>query len=126
ADDVAYLLAHASRFLTLPLSTGDVVGAYAGLRPLISAGAVPSARLSRRHEVVRSAEGFYSIIGGKLTTYRRMAEDVINAATGRVGGMPSRTRTLPLDGSEGLDAAGAPASAPGDGDRRAGGGADGR
>src|SRR5438105_865356 len=52
ADDVAYLLAHASRFLTLPLSTGDVVGAYAGLRPLISAGAVPSARLSRRHEVV--------------------------------------------------------------------------
>src|SRR5205807_1715089 len=57
ADDVAYLLAHASRFLTLPLSTGDVVGAYAGLRPLISAGAVPSARLSRRHAVVRSAEG---------------------------------------------------------------------
>jgi len=105
AGDVAYLLAHASRFLTLPLSTGDVVGAYAGLRPLISAGTVPSARLSRRHEVVRSAEGFYSIIGGKLTTYRRMAEDVINAATGRITGMPSRTRTLPLDGSAGLDVA---------------------
>ena len=105
AEDVAYLLAHASRFLTIPLSTGDVVGAYAGLRPLISAGTAPSARLSRRHEVVRSAEGFYAIIGGKLTTYRRMAEDVINAAIGRVGGMPSRTRTLPLLGSDGLDEA---------------------
>ncbi|HKV44019.1 MAG TPA: glycerol-3-phosphate dehydrogenase/oxidase [bacterium] len=101
-DDVAYLLGHASRFLTVPLHAREILGAFASLRPLVSLGARPSARLSRRHEVVRSAEGFYSIIGGKLTTYRRMAEDVMNAATGRRAGTPSPTRTLPLVGAAGL------------------------
>lgn len=104
-DDVDYLLDHASRFLTAPIDRRDVIGAYAGLRPLISAGSGSSARLSRRHEVVQSAAGFYSIIGGKLTTYRRMAEDVVNAATGRRIGMASPTRTLGLSGAEGLGAA---------------------
>jgi len=101
-DDVTYLLDHASRFLAAPLSPRDVVGAFAGLRPLISAGGAASARLSRRHQVVPSAPGFYSVIGGKLTTFRRMAEDVMNLATGRRAGTPSRTRTLPLAGGEGL------------------------
>ena len=104
-DDVDYLLDHASRFLTAPIDRRDIIGAYAGLRPLISAGSGSSARLSRRHGVVRSAAGFYSIIGGKLTTYRRMAEDVVNAATGRRVGMASPTRTLGLSGTEGLGAA---------------------
>jgi glycerol-3-phosphate dehydrogenase len=101
-DDVTYLLDHASRFLAAPLSPRDVVGAFAGLRPLISAGGAASARLSRRHQVVPSAPGFYSVIGGKLTTFRRMAEDAMNLATGRRAGTPSRTRTLPLAGAEGL------------------------
>jgi len=104
-DDVDYLIDHASRFLTAPIDRRDVIGAYAGLRPLISAGSGSSARLSRRHGVVQSAAGFYSIIGGKLTTYRRMAEDVVNAATGRRIGMASPTRTLGLSGAEGLGAA---------------------
>jgi glycerol-3-phosphate dehydrogenase len=98
-DDVAYLLDHAARFLTVPLPAREILGAFASLRPLVSIGGRSSAHLSRRHEVVRSAEGFYSIIGGKLTTYRRMAEDVMNAATGRRAGTPSRTRTLPLIGA---------------------------
>ncbi len=101
-DDVAYLLDHASRFLTVPLSLRDVHSAFSGLRPLISTGTAASARLSRRHEVVPSAPGFYSIIGGKLTTFRRMAEDVVNVATGRRVGTPSRTRTLCLAGADGL------------------------
>jgi len=101
-DDVEYLLDHASRFLAAPIDRRDVIGAYAGLRPLISAGSGSSARLSRRHGVVQSTAGFYSVIGGKLTTYRRMAEDVVNAATGRRMGTPSPTRTLCLSGAEGL------------------------
>jgi glycerol-3-phosphate dehydrogenase len=100
--DVAYLLDHASRFLAVPLDRRDIVGVYAGLRPLISADNASSAHLSRRHGVVRSGEGFYSIIGGKLTTFRRMAEDVVNAATGRRTGTRSPTRGLPLVGAEGL------------------------
>jgi glycerol-3-phosphate dehydrogenase len=103
--DVSYLLDHASRFLTVPLDRRDVIGAYAGLRPLISAGSGSTARLSRRHGVFQSGAGFYSIIGGKLTTFRRMAEDVVNAATGRRLGTPSPTRGLPLSGAAGLDKA---------------------
>lgn len=100
--DVAYLLDHASRFLAVPIERRDLIGAYAGLRPLISGGAASSAHLSRRHGVVRSGAGFYSIIGGKLTTFRRMAEDVLNAATGRRPGTRSPTWRLPLIGAEGL------------------------
>jgi glycerol-3-phosphate dehydrogenase len=101
-DDVDYLLDHASRFLAVPIDRRDVIGAYAGLRPLISTGSGSSAGLSRRHGVVQSTAGFFSIIGGKLTTYRRMAEDVVNAATGRRMGTPSPTRTRCLFGAEGL------------------------
>jgi glycerol-3-phosphate dehydrogenase len=103
--DVAYLLDHASRFLTTPLTRADVLGAYAGLRPLVSrarADGTASARLSRRHEVVPSGEGFVTIVGGKLTTYRRMAEDTVNCVLHRHAGTVSPTRTLLLDGAEGL------------------------
>jgi glycerol-3-phosphate dehydrogenase len=100
--DVSYLLDHASRFLTIPLDRRDVIGAYAGLRPLISAGSGSTARLSRRHGVFQSGPGVYSIVGGKLTTFRRMAEDVVNAATGRRTGTPSPTRGMRLSGTDGL------------------------
>lgn len=102
ADDASYLITHASRFLTAPPAAGDALGAFAGLRPLVSSGRMVSRRLSRRHEIVGSAEGFFSVIGGKLTTFRRMAEDAINLATGRAEGTPSRTRDLPLVGAEDL------------------------
>lgn len=101
-SDVAYLLDHASRFLAVPIERRDLIGVYAGLRPLISGGTDSSAHLSRRHGVVRSEDGFYSIIGGKLTTFRRMAEDVLNALTGRRTGTRSPTWRLPLVGAEGL------------------------
>jgi len=106
--DVDYLLDHASRFLAVRLTDRDVLGAFAGLRPLVSMGTgmrASSARLSRRHEVVPGAEGFVSIVGGKLTAYRRMAEDVMDAATGRRAGAPSPTRRLLLDGADGLSGA---------------------
>jgi glycerol-3-phosphate dehydrogenase len=100
--DVAYLVDHASRFLTVPVAAADALGAYAGLRPLLSTvtgSKAASARLSRRHATFHGAEGFVSIVGGKLTTYRRMAEDVLNIVTGRPEGTPSPTRSLALDGA---------------------------
>jgi glycerol-3-phosphate dehydrogenase len=101
-QDVAYLLDHAARFLIAGIDRRDVIGVYAGLRPLVSAGRGSSAALSRRHAVVPGPAGFYSIIGGKLTTYRRMAEEVVNAATGRGPQDASPTRRLCLAGAHGL------------------------
>ncbi|MGH2348409.1 MAG: FAD-dependent oxidoreductase, partial [bacterium] len=76
AEEIAYLLDHANRYLTRPLGIGDVVGAYAGLRPLIAAREGSTAALSREHAVVESPGGLVSIIGGKLTSFRHMARDV--------------------------------------------------
>ncbi len=105
AGDIAYLLDHASRFLRTPLRREDVRGVYAGLRPLVStvgAHGASSAHLSRRHEVVVGADGFMTIVGGKLTSYREMAEDTMNQVLGQRRGTPSPTRDLRLDGAEGL------------------------
>jgi glycerol-3-phosphate dehydrogenase len=80
------------------------VSAYAGLRPLLAADAAGggTARLSRRHEIYSGPAGLITIAGGKLTTYRRMAEDAVNCVLGRPGGAPSPTRNLALDGAEGF------------------------
>jgi glycerol-3-phosphate dehydrogenase len=102
--DVSYLLEHAARFLTVRLITADVLSVYAGLRPLLAASAAgrDTARLSRRHEIYSGPAGLVTIAGGKLTTYRRMAEDTINHVLGRPRGTPSPTRELALDGAEGF------------------------
>ncbi|MHB8731588.1 MAG: glycerol-3-phosphate dehydrogenase/oxidase [bacterium] len=102
--DVSYLLDHAARFLTVRLAPADIVSVYAGLRPLLapSAGGRGTARLSRRHEIYAGPAGLVTIAGGKLTTYRRMAEDTVNHVLGRPGGTPSPTRDLALDGAEGF------------------------
>lgn len=102
-SDVAYLVEHARRFLDVSLTRADVLGAYAGLRPLVSTGTgASSARLSRRHGVFQAPEGFVTVVGGKLTTYRRMAEDAVNLILGKPPGTASPTRTLPLEGAERL------------------------
>ncbi len=98
--EVDYLLDHASRFLGAPLRRDDVLGVYAGLRPLVSASNDrSSARISRRHEVVRAGPGLVTIVGGKLTSYRKMAEDAVNEALGQRAGTASPTRDIPLDGA---------------------------
>ena len=102
-SDVSYLLDHAGRFLTVRLGAADVLSAYAGFRPLLAApGAASTARLSRRHAIFGGPPGFITITGGKLTTYRRMAEDLMNRVLGLSSGTPSPTRDLPLDGADGL------------------------
>jgi glycerol-3-phosphate dehydrogenase len=85
AGDTAYLLDAVNAALTTSLTAGDVVGAWAGLRPLVAgAGSTRSADLSRRHRVTR-AGGMVTIAGGKLTTYRAMAADTVDAVQDALG-----------------------------------------
>ena len=100
-DEVSFLLDTVNTALALRLTPRDVLGTYAGLRPLIDTGAGSTADVSRDHAVTESETGVLSVIGGKLTEYRYMAEDVIDRAvqlrsltTG-----PCRTRNLPLVGA---------------------------
>lgn len=106
--DVAYLLDHASRYLERPLGTGDVRSTFAGLRPLL-AGSGPTSSLRRDHRVVVSRGGLVTITGGKWTTYRRMAEDAVDAACSGAGVACGRSLTTVLaldtgDASETRDA----------------------
>jgi glycerol-3-phosphate dehydrogenase len=107
-DDVRYLLDAVNRFLTHPLSPDDVLGTWAGLRPLVrDARSERTADLSRRHSVQRSLGGLISVTGGKLTTYRRMAADTVDAAVAVLGrGGRSRTARLRLRGADGFEAVG--------------------
>jgi glycerol-3-phosphate dehydrogenase len=103
ASDVAYLLGALNGALTEPITEADVVGTWAGLRPLLrAAGSARTADLSRRHGVHVSEGGVVTITGGKLTTYRRMAADTVDEVQRRLGGRPTRspTKRLPLLGGE--------------------------
>ncbi|WP_410636891.1 glycerol-3-phosphate dehydrogenase/oxidase [Amycolatopsis sp. lyj-346] len=99
-SDVDFLLSLASTVLARPLTRADVAGSYAGLRPLVEGGG-RSADLSRRHAVLAGPDGLLTVVGGKLTTYRRMAEDAVDAAVRLAGlsGPPCRTARLPLLGA---------------------------
>ncbi|MDG4666338.1 glycerol-3-phosphate dehydrogenase/oxidase [Mycobacterium sp. 236(2023)] len=99
--EVTFLLDTVNTALNTALTTADVKGSYAGLRPLIDAGAGRTADVSREHAVTESPSGVISIIGGKLTEYRYMAEDVVNRTVelrGLTAGV-CRTRNLPLVGA---------------------------
>lgn len=102
-DDVAYLLAHLNRYLRRPVGRGDILATYAGYRPLLRrSGARRSGRLSRTYAVVERADGLLTVSGGKLTAYRRMAEDVVDRIDAREGWAATRpTRRLRLHGAEG-------------------------
>jgi len=99
-SDVDFLLDVASSVLARRLTPADVLGSYAGLRPLLDAPG-KSADLSRKHAVLRSPQGVITVVGGKLTTYRRMAQDAVDVAvaSGGLAAGPSVTRRLPLVGA---------------------------
>jgi glycerol-3-phosphate dehydrogenase len=112
-EDVDYILAAANRVLARPLTRADVIAVYAGLRPLVATpqgngakGAKPTTKVSREHVVDVPAPGLASIAGGKFTTYRLMARDVVDAAVAGLGrAVPaSVTDQLPLLGADGLAA----------------------
>ncbi|MFP5308520.1 MAG: FAD-dependent oxidoreductase [Actinomycetes bacterium] len=95
--DAAYLCGAVNRAFGTDLTPADAVGAWAGLRPLASGAAGATKDLSRRHVVLHDPPGLVTVTGGKLTTYRQMAEDTVDllaAADGRAGASP--TARIPL------------------------------
>ncbi len=104
AEEVAFLLDHAARYLVKDPGPADVLSVYAGLRPLVrppDEEGEGTANLSRDHHVFTSPSGLVTIVGGKWTTYRKMAEDVIKRAAEVAGlpAVPSRTAELRLHGA---------------------------
>ena len=107
AAEIADILAWLSAALEQPLTPADVLGTYAGLRPLVLPDApdgdpLRTDDISRRHLVARRDDGVVTIAGGKLTTYRRMAQDAVDMAA-RVAGLvaaPCRTRELGVVGAQ--------------------------
>jgi len=101
SEEVSFLLDTVNTALDVALQPSDVIGSYAGLRPLIDNGAGATADVSREHAVIESANGLVSVIGGKLTEYRYMAQDVLDRAITLRGltATPCRTRNLPLVGA---------------------------
>ncbi|NJP93589.1 glycerol-3-phosphate dehydrogenase/oxidase [Nonomuraea sp. FMUSA5-5] len=104
-EDIDYILEHANSVLARPLTRDDVVGLYVGLRPLVAADETSSTtKLSREHVVDVPLPGLATIAGGKYTTYRIMAKDVIDAALEGYDVPESVTERLPLLGADGLPA----------------------
>ncbi len=110
AEDVRYLLATANHFFPeLALTPSDVTSTWTGLRPLIKSDAATAYKTSREHEIYKDPRGLTTIAGGKLTTYRAMAEELIDdviadlKADARRRGEPApdlercRTHKVPLD-----------------------------
>ncbi len=105
AEDVAYVLRALNAAVDGAVEPEDVTGAWAGLRPLVkSAASGRTADLSRRHRVSVGPAGVVGITGGKLTTYREMAEDTVDAVLDRLGERARcRTKRLRLVGAEGYE-----------------------
>lgn len=107
--DIDYLLHHLNRYLSVNLTSDDIISVYAGYRPLLRARSSQhsTAKLSRTHAVLQNASGLVTIVGGKLTTYRRMAQDTVDVLSRRDGttSMAHPTTSLPLSGSAGWPAA---------------------
>jgi glycerol-3-phosphate dehydrogenase len=97
-EEVDYLLEAANNVTTSRLTRADVTGVWAGLRPLLAphGGHVSerTADLSRRHTVMTSPHGVITVTGGKLTTYRKMAQDTVDVVVQRLGESPRRRRCV--------------------------------
>ncbi len=102
-EEIEFLLTHAARYLTKDPTRADVLSVFAGIRPLVSGteDAEGTKNISREHRIFLSRSGLLTIAGGKWTTYRKMAEDVVDEAA-EVAGLPEvkcPTKSLPIFGS---------------------------
>jgi glycerol-3-phosphate dehydrogenase len=88
--DIDYLIGQANRVLKTPLTRDDVLGVYAGLRPLLTGESESTSRLSREHVVAQPVPGLVLVAGGKYTTYRLMARPGAARRGGRVPGAVER------------------------------------
>ncbi len=100
-SEVDFILEHAGAYMTRSPKSEDVRSVFCGLRPLISGDAdAPSSQLSRSHQIHVAPSGLIHVLGGKWTTYRKMAEDAVDAAQSisALPDVPCRTATLPIHG----------------------------
>lgn len=101
-EEINFIIQHIGRYLTKDPGIADVRSIFAGLRPLVKAESKKTAELSRDHVITIAASGLINILGGKWTTYRKMAEDVVNTAA--INNMlPHKdciTETLPIHGAQ--------------------------
>jgi len=105
AADLDFILDHVNTVLSVPLTRDDILGVFAGLRPLLAGESEDTSQLSREHAVARPQPGLIAIAGGKYTTYRVMAADAIDAAAADLGPIPpSVTEHVPLVGADGYAA----------------------
>ena len=99
-EEIEFILRNAARYMSRDPQRSDVLSLFAGLRPLIKQGGTATKNISREHEVIVSRGGLVSVVGGKWTTYRNMAQDVVDHAAD-VGGLEPRqciTESLHLRG----------------------------
>jgi glycerol-3-phosphate dehydrogenase len=106
ADDIGYLLEAVNTYFATDIAPGDLTGAYAGVRPLISTGdPKKSVDISRRAELYETSSGLVTITGGKFTTWRRMAKSAVDRIVEREGrDAPCRTHEIPIGQPEEPDA----------------------
>lgn len=105
SKDIDYILEHVNTVLASPLTRDDILGVFAGLRPLLAGESEDTSALSREHAVARPQPGLISIAGGKYTTYRVMAADAVDAAAQDLGPIKeSVTEVTPLVGADGYAA----------------------
>lgn len=105
-DDIAYVLRALNTWLQRPVGPADIISTWAGLRPLVAGTTSErTADLSRNHAIIHGAPGMVTVTGGKLTTYRLMAQDTIDELIVKRGLTAGRslTKDLPLDGAVGFD-----------------------
>ncbi len=99
--EIDFLLDTVNTVLREPLHRTDIRGSFAGLRPLLRTGGDNTSDISREHAVLHSPGGPITVVGGKLTTYRQMAEDAVDAAVAHAGlsASPCTTKRIPLVGA---------------------------
>lgn len=100
ASDINYILGEVNKLLEEPVTGNDIVGVYAGLRPLLAGDSDETTTLSREHAVASPIEGMVIVAGGKYTTYRVMAKDAVDSALRGRRVEQSHTEQLPLVGAD--------------------------
>ncbi len=104
--DIDYILSQVNKVLDRPLTHDDIEGVYAGLRPLLSGESDATSKLSREHAAIEPIPGLMLIAGGKYTTYRVMAADVVDLVVKRLAiDSPSHTEYAPVIGADGFHTA---------------------